>query len=180
MPRVSSLLTIDEEAEPPEGVIPVGESDIPVFISGSQDSQAVREGLGATEPARTTAVTVTEVPSADEPSPDSSDMETSRRPIRHELQGFVDPVDQLSTPSQAWHRGAGAFREWQSSIGLVTATLGSVTSASSNLPISLKGERQAPSGIPYPKVTPTLPTPISLGILPTLFTGMRRASFWPH
>lgn len=95
---VNPLFKIDEEVEPPEGAIPLEESDLPVFIGISPDSQAVQEGLGATEPARTTTVAVTEVLSADEPSPDSSGVETSR-PIRRELRGFVDPVNRFSRPS---------------------------------------------------------------------------------
>lgn len=69
-----------------------------MFIDGSPDSQAVQEGLGATEPARTTTATAMEVPSADEPSPDPSGVETSR-PICRKLRGFVDPVNRFSKPS---------------------------------------------------------------------------------
>ncbi|KAG0634664.1 hypothetical protein HOY80DRAFT_509860 [Tuber brumale] len=147
--RVSPLFTIEEDVESSGGDTPPEENDTPAFIDGSPDSQGAQEGPGAIRVARETTVTVTEVPSDDESSPDLPRAEASHL-VRPGLRGFVGPDNQFSRPSQVWPRSPGVTQEGQVSIDSVLAMADSVSSAS-NFLTPFEGERRTIlKGHPHP------------------------------
>ncbi|KAG0125133.1 hypothetical protein HOY82DRAFT_673235 [Tuber indicum] len=139
--RVNPLFTIEEVSESSGGDAPPEESDTPEFIDGSLDLQGTQEGPDTIRAARATTVTVTEVPSDDESSPDLSRTEASS-PVHPGFRGFVGPDHQFSWPSHVWPGSPRVTQEGQVSIDSVLAGAGSVSSAS-NFPTSFEGERRA-------------------------------------